>query len=382
MRLAIVTTHPIQYNAPWFKMLAQEKGINVKVFYTWEQSQAKQKLDIDFGKVISWDVPLLDGYEYEFVKNTAETPGSHHFKGIINPTLNKDIENWQANAVLVFGWAFKSHLACLKYFKGKIPVLFRGDSTLLNETQGLKKILRRLFLKYVYRHIDYALYVGTNNKDYFLAHGLNEKQLVFAPHAIDNDRFGNDENKTKAVAWRKENGISEDAFVIMYAGKLMKLKNPYFLLQLAEKIKDRQIAFVFVGNGVLEGELKAKAVDDRILFVGFQNQSAMPIVYNACDIFVLPSFSETWGLGINEAMACGKFVIASDKVGAAVDLIENNKNGLRVNTSACEEVLSFIKNAKDDVQMKNVMQEMNKKILQTYSYRTLVNTIIYTLKRI
>src|SRR5438067_5308801 len=121
-KLAIVSSHPIQYNAPFFKLLAERKKIEVKVFYTW--SQAKEKVyDPGFGREREWDIPLLDGYEYEFVTNTSKNPGSHHFKGIKNPDLINKIEAWGATALLVFGWSFQSHLKCIRYFKNKIPVL-------------------------------------------------------------------------------------------------------------------------------------------------------------------------------------------------------------------------------------------------------------------
>ena len=119
MRLAIVTTHPIQYYAPVFKLLADK--IDVKVFYTWG-SEAMEKFDPGFGKAISWDIPLLDGYSYEWVKNTAPNPGSHHFKGIINPNLINQIKFWQADAILVYGWAYDSHLKVIRHFKNKLPI--------------------------------------------------------------------------------------------------------------------------------------------------------------------------------------------------------------------------------------------------------------------
>ena len=169
MRLAIVTTHPIQYYAPLFRLLTKEPGMELKIFYTWSQTQKGPKYDTDFGKMIEWDIPLLDGYSYEFVENVAADPGVHHFRGIDNPALNNKITEWGPDFLLVIGWNFKSHLSCMRYFKGKIPVLFRGDSTLLDEKPGLKKILRRIFLKWIYRHADYALYVGKNNHDYFLS---------------------------------------------------------------------------------------------------------------------------------------------------------------------------------------------------------------------
>ena len=133
MKIAIVTTHPIQYNAPFFRLLEQEPSITPKVFYTWSQTEYEQKYDPGFGKKIEWDIPLLEGYSYEFVNNKAKHPGSDHFMGIENPLLIKKIQEWKPDMVLVYGWSFKSHLQCLRYFNKKIPVLFRGDSTLLDE---------------------------------------------------------------------------------------------------------------------------------------------------------------------------------------------------------------------------------------------------------
>ena len=120
-RVAIVTSHPIQYYAPLFKLLAQ--GIELKVFYTWGKDSV-EKYDPGFGKNVQWDVPLLEGYEYQYLENIAEKPGSHHFKGIRNPTIIKELLDYNPAAILVIGWGYHSHLKVLKYFKGKIPLYF------------------------------------------------------------------------------------------------------------------------------------------------------------------------------------------------------------------------------------------------------------------
>ena len=121
----------------------------------------------------------------------------------------------------------------MRHFKNKIPVLFRGDSTLLNERPGLKRIARRLFLRWVYRHIDTALYVGANNKDYFRAHGLKEDQLVFAPHAVDNDRFYDKDGKygEEAKRWKKELGLDDQGKILLYVGKFQDTKDPFLLME-------------------------------------------------------------------------------------------------------------------------------------------------------
>jgi glycosyltransferase involved in cell wall biosynthesis len=334
MRLAIVTTHPIQYYAPIFKLLSKRGKIAIKVFYTWGESGFTNKFDPGFGKIIEWDVPLLDGYEYEFLENIANDKGSHHFNGIVNPDIINTIEKWKADAVLVIGWNFRSHLKVMRYFKKKIPVFFRGDSTLLDEKPGsfLKNIIRKVILTWVYKHVDKALYVGTNNKLYYKKFGLRESQLICAPHAIDNERFTSniDEYKKHAAEWRKGLNISSDAIVFLFVGKLESKKDPLLLLNAFNEAKIGNSNLIFVGNGELEHELKQKAsANKKVHFIDFQNQKNIPVIYYMSDVLILPSKGpgETWGLALNEAMACGKPVIASDKCGGAADLIKNGNNG-------------------------------------------------------
>lgn len=362
-RLAIVTTHPVQYNAPFFKLLTHRKKIQVKVFYTWGKSVLENKYDPGFGRAVEWDIPLLNGYEYCFVENTAATPGSHTFKGIDNPTLISLIEDWNADAVLVYGWSFKSHLKCIRYFHKKIPVLFRGDSTLLDSQPLLKKTIRYFFLQWVYGNIDAALYAGANNKAYFKKYGLDERKLFFAPHAIDNERFGDNSSRkyeARAKEWRDNLGLTQTDTVFLFAGKLESKKDPLLLVQLFKKFKKTTIHLLIAGNGPLEQQLKSIAADNaNIQFIGFQNQSIMPVLYRLADCFVLPSKgpSETWGLAVNEAMASSRPVIASNKCGCAEDLIHDGVNGYIFiagdEESLCSKIKKFVVEKENGNNMSN-----------------------------
>lgn len=383
-RLAIITTHPIQYNAPWFRLLAESGEVTLRVFYTWEQSQTNEKYDPGFGKVISWDIPLLDGYDYTFVKNISTDPGSHHFKGIDNPSLISEIKEWKPDYLLVIGWPFKSHMACMRYFKGKIPVLFRGDSTLLEERAGIKKLLRKPVLKYIYSFVDYAMFVGENNKQYFLAHGIKEKKLWYVPHAIDNERFAGAGSTydAEAAGWRNELGIRDDNVVVLYAGKLEPSKNIGLLIQLAGILTEDKYRFVIVGNGEMETLLKEQTKgDNRILFLGFQNQNRMPVVYRLGDVFILPSNGpETWGLGINEAMACGRAVVATTKCGGSIDLIKDN--GTIISPGDVMSVAAYIRKvtaSKDGLKRAGLR---SKEIVADFSFERICNNIIGLLKQI
>jgi len=377
-KLAIISSHPIQYNAPMFALLSKSDIIEPKVFYTWSQSTDTVE-DKDFGKKIQWDIPLLDGYQYEIVENISADPGPHHRNGIDCPTLNKSIEDWGADALMVFGWNYKAHYNAMKHFKGSIPVYFRGDSTLIDETGGIKQLLRRCFLRWVYRSADFAFYVGKNNKEYFLKHGFTEEELFFAPHAIDNQRFNDSSGDyTKAAAlWRTELGISQDEVVVVFVGKFEPKKNPLLLLHAAKKLNNPKVHFVFVGNGLLEEEMKKEAKGmDNIHFVPFQNQSRMPVVYYLSDILALPSQGpgETWGLVVNEAMACGRAVLVSTKAGCFSDLVENGKNGYVFESGEVNDCVSALEKMSDKQSCKKMGLE-SQQMIKKWSFAEIVKSI-------
>lgn len=347
IRLAIIDSHPIQYNAPVFRLLAERGRIQVKVFYTWGESVLQQKYDPGFGKAIEWDIPLLEGYDYEFVENVAANPNASSFSGIDNPGIFRQIDAWKPDFVMVFGWSFKTNLRVLRHYKGKIPIIFRGDSTLLREPVGFsfKKLLRRAFLTWVYRHVDIALYVGEHNRRYYRKHGIRDHQLKYAPHAIDNARFAAlpEEREAAARQWRSELGIPEGELVVVYAGKLEPIKNLGFLIRLAEHMQQAPVHFVLVGNGPEEAKWKQQAAPlKKVHFLDFQNQGRMPVVYRLADLVILCSHSETWGLALNEAMACGRAIAAANTCGAGIELIDDGVNGVIFRHDQPEQLRQFL----------------------------------------
>lgn len=377
-KLAIVTTHPIQYNAPWFRLLNESGQVVPKVFYTWGQLESGQKFDPGFGKKVDWDIPLLEGYDFTFVKNVSKDPGSHHHKGIINPSLNTIIEQWQPDAVLVFGWNFESHFKCIKFFHKKITVLFRGDSTLLRKQSLIRSFARQLYLKWVYSFIDYALYVGAQNKQYFLKLGLKENQLIFAPHAIDNERFTDPDGQyqIQANAWKSDLGIDENSLIILYAGKLEAIKCPSLIIEFAKRFIGKPVQFIIAGNGPLENDLKKMACGNRqIIFIDFQNQQKMPVVYRIADFFMLSSASETWGLGVNEAMACGRAVIVRNTCGCAFNLVQHGGNGFVFDASQLDNLYNQVNNIINNKKQCKKMGDASKKIIEAYSFKNIISAI-------
>lgn len=383
-RLAIVSTHPIQYNAPFFKKLTERKKISCKVFYTWSQA-IEQVEDQEFGFTIQWDLPLLEGYEFQIIPNISKNPSSKQFGGMVNPGLRKAIQEFKPDAILVYGWNLKSHLDAIRYFSGKVPVFFRGDSTLRSgKTAGIKGFLRNLVLRWVYHYVDKAFYAGERNKAYFLAHGLKPDQLIFMPHAVDNDRFFSalQERKKEIRDLKKKLSIDEETLVFLYAGKIVQRKNSKglaeaFKLYAAENPNAR---LIMAGDGAKK-EIVMQSTRDcqSIIHLPFQNQNQMPVLLAIADVVILPSVSgETWGLIINEAMAVGKAVLVSDRVGCAPDLVRQGENGFVFSLDKEKDLLKTLRAFKKETV--KTMGKKSQEIIQGFSYErdceVIENTLI------
>ena len=342
-RLAIITTHPVQYHAPWFRLLSERKCIEVKVFYTWGQSKEKV-YDARFGAERSWDIPLLDGYAYEFVHNTSNRPDSNHFRGIINPGFIARLKNEKFDAILVIRWNLWSHFLILQAFGGGgTKLFFRGDSTWIHSGNKFKQLAKKILLRFVYRKVNKAFSVGVLNKNYFLKCGLHEHQLLSAPHAVDNNRFqqGAAFFEAKALSEREGLNIPLESVVFLYAGKFYAIKQLEILISAFQQLEGDEYRLLLYGSGEQELFLKELAKNDsRIIFQPFKNQSEMPWVYRVGDVFVLPSKRETWGLGVNEAMACSRSAIISNGCGCAPELIIEGKSGYTFPCNAANELLN------------------------------------------
>lgn len=325
-RLAIVLSHPTQYYGPWFRWLGTHTRLDFRVFYLWEFGVTTQR-DPQFGASFKWDVDLLSGYDHEFVPNVARDPGTHHFGGLHNPELGLRLRAWHPDAVLLFGYSFRTHLGLIR--RPPAPLIFRGDSHLIGHSPSW---LKRFVLRRLYARFTAITYVGQANRDYFRAFDVPDSRLHFAPHCVDADRFLRDATCTATAARLREELDLGGRKVVLFAGKLLPAKQPGALLAAFLRLAPADFALVFVGDGPERAALEARAAQhpDRVIrFLPFANQSEMPSRYALADLFVLPSggLYETWGLAVNEAMHLGVPCLVSDRVGCQRDLVTEGETG-------------------------------------------------------
>ena len=330
IRLAFVVSHPIQYYVPLYQRLANREEVEIRVFYTWHGG-GEAILDRGFGRPVAWDIPLTEGYEFEVVPDTARHPGTHHFLGLQNPSLLSQLLTWRPDVVHVTGWAWWSHLRILaQLHRLDVPVLFRGDSHLLDDSlRGPRWWAKRTLLRRVFSWPTSFLYVGQANRRYYQAFCVGESRLKYCPHSIDVARFAepSEQYEREAAEWRRSLGIAEETHVLLFAGKFEPKKQPLELMRAVCALSDDRLLVVLAGGGDLQDDVNRVAAEapGRFRILPFQNQSKMPVVYRLGDLFVLPSaFGESWGLAVNEALACGRAVLVSDRVGCASDVVDES----------------------------------------------------------
>lgn len=329
MKLRIVSTHPIQYQVPWFRKLATLPDLDFKVYYGLLPNDAQQ--GVGFDVPFQWDIPLLDGYEYTVLPNERRTPNLKGFFASSTPDIYERLAQDRAEAVIITGWnalpLIQAWRACERL---KIPKIMRGESNALKPRSLFHRLAHGNFL----RRFDAFLAIGKSNRDFYLQNGILPERIFDCPYFVDNERFKKQAEAERPFRQRFRTawGTPESSVCFLFVGKLQPKKRIFDLVKavaIAMKVNQR-VHLLVVGTGGQMDEAKqmVTAAHLPVSFAGFLNQTEITRAYVAADCLVLPSdYGETWGLVVNEAMACGLPAIVSDRVGCGPDLIKDGITG-------------------------------------------------------
>lgn len=386
-------SHPIQYFSPLFKAISQEELFDLTVLYCSDYGTKATRFHPEIGELKKWDTPLLDGYKYRFLKNYSLRPSIFAgFFGLINPGIVNELRREKYDALIVHGWNYFTHILAIITAKlSGIKVFIRGDNPL---NQELKKprymiLIKKIILqRLLFKVIDFFLYVGQENKEFYRFYGVPENKLFFMPHAVENERFrrGFNEFRSRKEEIKKEVGISPDKVVILFSGKLIDKKRPMDLLMACERVNTENKALVYIGDGNLRGNLEEYVKERKlrdVYFLGFKNQTELPKYYAVADIFVLPStVGETWGLVVNEAMCFHLPIIVSDMVGCGKDLIRHGENGFVYPMGDIGKLADYLLILIKRPDLRKNMGNYSGELITKWSYKEDIEGILAALKNI
>lgn len=384
MRIIFFLSHPIQYVSPLLRELGKRTDLNV--YYYGGESAVND--DKGFGQKVTWDIPLLNGYSYQFLKNNSRSVGMNtRFFDAINWSIFNIIRKSQDEVIILNGWAYISDwfvMLAAKLFGKK--VWMRAEmpwNQELMKPKSFKRSIKFFFFKYIIFHffVDKFLYIGSQNKLYYSMHGIKEEKLIHAPYSVDNERF--QLQKTDGIQARNKWRIDVDRIVILYSGKLIDKKRPLDLLKAFELLHSTNAVLFYMGDGPLRNNLEQyiqKNNIQNVIISGFINQSEIASIYSMADLFVMCSgIGETWGLSVNEAMNFELPVLVSSTCGSSFDLIEEGKNGFIFSEGDIITLSKKISSLVSDQKLRLLMSKHSKEKISLFSHEVTIQNILQNL---
>jgi glycosyltransferase involved in cell wall biosynthesis len=354
--LAILSTHPIQYQVPLWQAIAKDGRVPFEVWYLSDHA-TRPSFDPEFKQTFAWDLDMLSGYPSRSLKtNNNHNVARFSQLRLAEPLVNQ-FRKSNVKALWIQGWQVAAYWqAARQAHAAGIPVWVRGESNDLAPVPFWKKPIKQIALRRLFSEISDFLYIGKANRRFYKSFGVKDEQLHPAYYCVDNERFRRqaDDLRLRRAEIRREWGIPKESFCVLFAGKFIPKKRPLDLVaavkQLRQMSSERPPHLLFTGSGELGGALRQSCnvvfdsefngvrisegyMDGKrpdASFTGFLNQTEISKAYVAADSLVLPSdHRETWGLVVNEAMASGLPCLVSDACGCGEDLIDPIAPGFR-----------------------------------------------------
>jgi glycosyltransferase involved in cell wall biosynthesis len=324
--LLIFDTHPIQYRAPVFRELMKKLPQAEIVFFNSRFDGKKWWFqEVDKIPKQEFGLPLESGYR----NRTLETQKLSFIEKVA--ALNRVLGEEKPQAVLFYGYYQVEHwILRILCAQKKIPLIFVGETF---DWRGslFRQGINRVLVNYFFRKVAGFIAIGKRTVEYYRQWGVSPSKITSAKYCTDLAPFVLPEPEANTVRSeiRKSLGISPDAFLLLFVGRLFDRKRPQDLLEIHLNLQKQGLVHtVFVGNGELSEVLQSKAAGTpNVHFVGFKNQNEIKNFYYAADLLVVPSDFETWGLVVNEAFSCRLPALVTDQCGVAGDLVLSGQTG-------------------------------------------------------
>lgn len=371
-RLAIVVSHPIQHFVHLYRALAARGDVEVHVLFC-SKIGLKSYFDKEMNTTIAWAGDMVAGYGHEFLpeSDSIDTGG---FFAINNPSVGAALARFKPDAVMLYGYAQVTPLRALAWcrFKG-VPVLMTGDGDNVQQRSSLRGLVRNLVLKQLMRQVAGFLTVGDQNENMLAQLGVARTRMFRAPFPIDEATYLDHRARRAAerARIRLQHGIADDAFVLVFVGKISARKRPQDIIAAWARLntgdgKVAKIVLLFCGDGpdrkALEKAIAAASAP--AVLAGFVNVDQLPAYYCAADILVHPSEHDPHPLVCSEAACIGLPMIVSDRVGAVgpTDIARQGQNALVYRCGVADALASAMPKLLDDGALYRSMSEASLRI--------------------
>lgn len=369
LRVAILLSHPTQFDGPLFRYAHGAGGAQLTVLYLSSNTPAAV-FDPELGRTIDWGIDLLGGYEHKHIPATGRIGW-----------LWKELECSRYDCLIVNGYSRVVYLAATVIAATRgIRTGLRIDSVLFNNTSRWRRLLKRAAYMFLFRLYDRFFATGTLARDYLMHFGVAPRRISLFPYTVDTQYFANQatQRASQRMSIRERLGIPSDARVILAVAKLGAREAPWDLLRALRGLDLKECWTIIAGDGEERGALQAFAaahLEGRVVFPGYIPYADLVSMYVSADLFVHAADNEPWGVSVHEAIACGLPVVASSRVGAAYDLIRPGRNGYMYATGDSNDLCDKLKLALGRTQGEHLL-EANREVLEDWNYASTWRAIV------
>ncbi|MFZ0955624.1 MAG: glycosyltransferase family 4 protein [Candidatus Sulfotelmatobacter sp.] len=360
-RLVILTEIIAPYRIPVFNALAACGDVQLHVIFLSENDPSLRQWHVYKDEI---------KFSYEVLTSWRRRIGKYN--ALLNSGVGAALRRAQPDAVLCGGYSYLASWQAAFWAKGHgVPVLLWSESTALDIRR--KHYLVEWFKQKFRKRCQAFVAAGKTSRDYLLTLGASSSSVFIAPDAVDVHFFAAAAEKAhqQEREIRTRNNLPTRYFLCV--GRLIKEKGVYELLDAYAKLDASvrsRIGLVFVGEGPARKELErwAAAIQQGMIrFCGWVHREQIPEIYALADAFVFPTYSDPWGLVVNEAMACSLPIVASQVAGCVPDLVQDGWNGFAVQPRDVEGLVRSMQLLFDDPESARRMGSRSFQRIQDYT---------------
>jgi glycosyltransferase involved in cell wall biosynthesis len=360
-RLVILTEIIAPYRIPVFNVLARRAELDLHVIFLAETDETLRQWRV-YKDEIRFSHQVLPSWRWRAGKS----------KFLINRGLWSALNKVSPQVIICGGYSYAASWEALLWARRRGVAFVLWSESNAQDARGGRAWVE--FLKtYFLRHCDRFVVPGKASFEYLRSLGSAEASILIAPNAVDSCFFATQAENTRvhATEFRKKLGLPSR--FILFVGRLVPEKGIFDLLEAYAKLESgvrSEVGLVFAGDGVSKEELAQRAkriCPGAVCFPGFAQREDLAGLYALAETLVLPTHTDTWGLVVNEAMACGLPIIVSSVAGCSADLVEDGWNGYVVPPRDSEELSVAINTLLRQPGLKQQMSTRSSERIRNYS---------------
>jgi glycosyltransferase involved in cell wall biosynthesis len=364
MKIGIIVTHPTQFDVPVFRL-----GNDIIDVIFIDQKRMSNIFDPELQMNVSWDTDNTKGYTFSIlpVKN------KYYW-------LYKKLKSEKYDLIITCGYFKAAYIFSIivgKLFSKKNSI--RVDTVEYNNVSGYKKLQKRGLYKLLGLFIDHYFVASSLTKNFLIANKVEERNISFFGYVIETEVFKNASNLHEAEKYslREELNIPNNCNILLCVSKHNQREAPFDTIEAFAKLNRKDLHLLLIGDGpmhtALQQRIRELGIEDSVALPGYISYTLLPKYYGLASVFIHDSHDEPWGVSVHEAIASGLPVVASDRVGAAIDQIINGSNGFIFKHGDVAELTKCIKEVL--LLSKEIILDSNQRVLNQFTYEIILDNI-------